>query len=262
MQNDSEFLWLRTLARQAGDAILNVYETEFEVADKSDSSPVTLADLRADQVIRKGLSVRDPQIPMISEEAEIPPFEQRRRWSRYWLIDPLDGTREFISRNGEFTVNIALIENHEPVLGVVHVPVSNTTYWGGRKLGAFRQVGDANPESISVRQSVNSPIDVVVSRSHRTAAVDAWLMRLGAHSLQNVGSSIKLCTVAEGNADVYPRFGPTSEWDIAAAHAVVNGAGGTVATWDGQTLAYNSKPDMLNGDFIVFGSDERDWLNL
>jgi 3'(2'), 5'-bisphosphate nucleotidase len=253
---------LVALARAAGDRILEVYATDFSVQSKNDESPLTLADLAAHRTIVPGLRELAPDIPIISEEGGLPPFAERGKWHRYWLIDPLDGTKEFVNRNGEFTVNIALVVNGRPVLGVVHVPVQHTTYTGCEGHGADKRIGDGRPEKIHVAAKASLPPRVVGSRSHRGASLDAFLERLGAFDMVPMGSSLKFCVVAEGGADVYPRLGPTSEWDTAAAQAVVEQAGGRVVTVDGTALAYNRKEDILNPWFVVIGARDRDWLAL
>lgn len=248
------------IAKRAGAEILDVYAQPFEVARKDDESPLTQADLRAHGVIVKSLAELTPDVPVLSEEASDIGFEVRRQWQRYWLVDPLDGTKEFVSRNGEFTVNIALIDGHAPVLGVVHVPVTNTTYYGDAATGAFRQSGDEAAKPIRVATPAAVPLRIVGSRSHAKAgSLDGYLERLGPHTLLSVGSSLKFCLVAEGSADLYPRFGPTSEWDTAAAHAVVEAAGGAVVDLQGRPLRYNSKPELLNPHFLVFGDRSRSW---
>lgn len=248
------------LARRAGTAILEIYHSgEYAVEEKEDNSPLTAADLAAHHVIVDGLAELTPGLPVLSEESANLPYARRRRWAQYWLVDPLDGTREFIKRNGEFTVNIALIEDGIPVLGVVHVPVSNVTYSAARGAGAFRQVAAGTPQSIRVRALGAGPVKVVGSRSHRGRSLDDYLARLGEHELVGMGSSLKLCLVAEGAADVYPRLGPTSEWDTAAAQCVVEQAGGSVTTADLQPLRYNTKDSLLNPFFLVFGDASRDW---
>ncbi|MDY0065653.1 MAG: 3'(2'),5'-bisphosphate nucleotidase CysQ [Steroidobacteraceae bacterium] len=252
------------IARSAGAEILEVYASQDAGAStKADDSPLTLADLRAHRVIVEALQALTPQIPVLSEEsAEMLPYAERSRWRRYWLVDPLDGTKEFLSRNGEFTVNIALIEGHAPALGVVHVPVRDATYSGLPGIGAWRRRGGGEAERIHVRQHASSPVRVVGSKSHRGDSLDGFLARLGPHELVPVGSSLKFCMVAEGEADVYPRLGPTSEWDTAAAQAVVCAAGGVVVTLDGQPLSYNAKPEILNPHFVVYADRGRDWLAL
>jgi 3'(2'), 5'-bisphosphate nucleotidase len=250
------------LATEAGQAILEVYATDFGVQEKSDDSPLTQADLASHRRIVAGLKSLTPEIPIISEEDGLPPFDQRKHWPRYWLIDPLDGTKEFVNRNGEFTVNIALIDAHRPVLGVVHVPVQQKTYVGCEGLGAELRAGDGPATAIHVADRSSQPVRVVGSRSHRGASLDAYLERLGESDMVPMGSSLKFCVVAEGGADIYPRLGPTSEWDTAAAQAVVEQAGGQVLRLDGKPLSYNEKEEILNPFFMVVGPVDRDWLAL
>lgn len=248
------------IARDAGDRILDIYGTDFDVEHKADESPLTAADLASHEAIVAGLEALDVDYPILSEESAAIPFAERKAWNPYWLVDPLDGTKEFVKRNGEFTVNIALIKDHRPVLGVVHVPVTGVTYYAAKDHGAFRQDGDADPVAIRVSDSTGTP-RVVGSRSHRSDAVNEYLGNLGEHEMVAMGSSLKFCVVAEGGADVYPRLGLTSEWDTAAAHAVVAGAGGRVVHLDGTDLMYNAKEDILNPHFMVLGNPTRDWLS-
>jgi len=250
------------LAKEAGNAILDVYATDFDVEKKSDKSPLTQADMASHIIISKGLAELTPDIPVISEESGLPEFSVRGQWPLYWLIDPLDGTKEFVNRNGEFTVNIALIENKRPVMGVVHVPVQDKTYTGCEGLGAAIRSGDGKSTKIVVSAASASPVRVVGSRSHRGASLDAFLERLENFEMLPMGSSLKFCVVAEGGADVYPRLGPTSEWDTAAAQAVVEQAGGAVLELNGGPLLYNNKADILNPHFLVRGPQDRDWLQL
>lgn len=250
------------LARQAGDAILEVYATDFDVQEKTDNSPLTRADMASHRIISRGLRELTPDIPIISEESGLPDFDVRGRWQRYWLVDPLDGTKEFVKRNGEFTVNVAMIYKTRPVFGVVHVPVTNTTYTGCEGSGATVRVANETPRAIGVSQKSAVPVRVVGSRSHRGASLEAFLASLGEVAMVPMGSSLKFCVVAEGNADIYPRLGPTSEWDTAAAQAVVEQAGGAVVMLDGQPLSYNAKADILNPHFLVRGPQDRDWLGL
>lgn len=256
MQHPALLASVITLARRAGVEILSVYGQSFEVSKKADESPLTLADMRAHHVIVRGLKELTPDIPVLSEEDSNIPYEERRRWSRYWLVDPLDGTKEFVSRNGEFTVNIALIDNHAPVLGVVHVPVTDTTYAGEVGSGAVRQIGSDPAVSIGVCAPAPEMLRVVGSRSHGVD-LNQYLPQLGPHTLMSIGSSLKFCLVAEGSADFYPRFGPTSEWDTAAAQAVVEAAGGAVVKSNGEALRYNLKADLLNPNFFAFGDRAR-----
>jgi 3'(2'), 5'-bisphosphate nucleotidase len=240
-------------------AVLEIYESDFAVQAKEDRSPLTEADMASHRQIVAGLKQMTPDIPVLSEESGQIPFDERRRWNEYWLVDPLDGTKEFIKRNGEFTVNIALIREGRPVLGVVHVPVKDTDYYGAEGMGAHRRIGDGPPEAIRVSQVGEGPIRVVGSRSHRGSSLDGYLARLGEHEMVPMGSSLKLCLVAAGDADVYPRLGPTCEWDTAAAQGVVEAAGGQVVDLDGQALRYNTKDEYLNPFFIAYGDGSRDW---
>lgn len=245
------------VARLAGRQILEVYGTDFQVQGKADASPLTEADLRAHRVIVDGLSALNPRLPVLSEESDPAELQARRGWSRYWLVDPLDGTKEFVSRNGEFTVNIALIEANRPVMGVVHIPVADITYAGIPGSGAWREANERARLRIGVRRIAASPLRVLGSRSHVDPRLDARLQALGPHELRPVGSSIKLCVVAEGNADLYPRLGPTSEWDIAAGQAVLEGAGGQVVdAQSGLPLRYNDKPGLTNPDFLAYGDPQ------
>ena len=250
------------LCQQAGAAILEIYNTDFEVEHKDDESPLTKADLASNAVLTQGLAAITPDMPLISEEAGLPAFATRREWHSYWLIDPLDGTREFVNRNGEFTVNVALIRDGKPVLGVVYVPVTGTTYLGCEQHGAERRTSDGAHERIAVAVTSQAPVRVVGSRSHRGDSLNAYLERIGDVELMPVGSSLKFCYVAEGSADIYPRLGPTSEWDTAAAQAVVEQAGGAVLELDGSPLAYNRKENILNPYFLVVGPRDHDWVGM
>ncbi len=250
------------LAEDAGRAILEVYSTDFEVQSKEDASPVTQADLASHRWIDAGLRSLTPDIPIISEEAGLADFDVRSSWGLYWIVDPLDGTREFVNRNDEFTVNIALIENGVAILGVVHVPVFHRTYVGCQGLGAQRRDGDSDPVSINIAANSATPVRIVGSRSHRGKSLDAYLSAVGEYDMVPMGSSLKFCVIAEGGADLYPRLGPTSEWDTAAAQAVVEQAGGSVVTLDGKPMKYNTKADILNPHFMVIGPADRDWLAL
>ncbi len=250
------------LAIDAGRKILEVYSSDFEVQSKDDESPLTQADLASHYCIVAGLEALTPGLPIISEEAGLPDFEERRQWERYWLIDPLDGTREFVNRNGEFTVNIALIDKKKPVFGVVYVPIQGKTYIGCEGFGAERRDSDGSVRSIHVAATSSNPVRVVGSRSHRGASLDSYLDRLGDYDMIPMGSSLKFCVIAEGGADLYPRLGLTSEWDTAAAQAVIEQAGGRVVTLDGKAMKYNDKSDILNPHFFVIGASDRDWLAL
>ena len=257
---------LEKIARQAGEQILSVYQSDdFDVEAKGDGSPLTRADRLAHDCIARGLQALTPEVPILSEESNDDALEQRRQWSRFWLVDPLDGTKEFIKRNGEFTVNIALIEDGTPTFGVVYAPVLNTCYCGGEAYGAWCVTDSEGRKSISVKDYHDGIATVVASRSHRGEAVEAFLAALTKQSetpeVRSMGSSLKICLVAAGEADVYPRLGPTSEWDTGAAHAVVLGAGGQLVDTCGQPLQYN-KESILNPWFLVFGGGSCDWTKL
>ncbi|MDG4596937.1 MAG: 3'(2'),5'-bisphosphate nucleotidase CysQ [Candidatus Contendobacter sp.] len=257
--------WLepvRALVAEASAGILEIYATAFGVLAKDDDSPLTAADLAAHRIIVTGLQRLTPDIPVLSEESCTVPFAERSRWRRHWLVDPLDGTKEFIQRNGQFTVNIALIENHEPVLGVVRVPVTGLCYFAIRGYGAFRAEPGQPPQAIQVKPlQGGQPVRVVGSRSHGGPGLQKFASAVGTHELVTIGSSLKFCQVAEGAVDVYPRFGPTSEWDTAAAQAIVETAGGRVVSAEtGEPLRYNTRESLLNPYFIVYGDVSRDWL--
>lgn len=251
---------LVALARQAGEAILEVYAGEFEVDHKADQTPLTQADLASHNLIRDALAELTPEIPLLSEESAELPWPLRQDWREYWLVDPLDGTREFVNRNGEFTVNIALVREHRPVLGVVHVPVRNQTYFGADDHGAWRRDGNGAAVQIHSRKPPRRPLVVVGSRSHANPKLEECLRDVGPYEMVSMGSSLKFCLVAEGAADLYPRLGPTSEWDTAAAQAVVEAAGGAVLGLDGAPIPYNSKASCLNPWFVVCGDPSAGWL--
>lgn len=253
LKTDVNINTIITTAVDAGKEILKIYQQEHITQhQKSDNSPLTEADLAAHQLIVQRLQELTPAIPILSEESANIPWAERKKWNRYWLVDPLDGTKEFIKRNGEFTVNIALIEGHEPVMGVVHAPVLGMT-WAGENNKLAIKIQQGKRQEIKVRErQLDEPYKVVGSRSHAGDSLAAFLVKLGAYELVSMGSSIKLCLIAEGVADIYPRLGPTSEWDTAAAHAIVNAAGGEVVlTENGQPLLYNTKESLLNPFFIA-----------
>jgi len=243
---------LLQITARAGAAIMRVYDSDFAVQRKSDDSPLTLADLDSQRVIEAGLAALTPEIPVLAEESAHAPWRERRAWRALWVVDPLDGTREFVKRNGEFTVNIALIVDHEPVLGVISAPAIGVLYWGAAGVGAFR-LRPGEPETAIGIARPAQPLRVVGSRSHGSPATEAYLERLGGYVPTSIGSSLKFCLVAEGSADLYPRFGPTCEWDTAAGQAVLESAGGHVTRLDGHRLTYNSRETLVNGDFLAFG---------
>jgi 3'(2'), 5'-bisphosphate nucleotidase len=247
--------------QQAGDAILKIYGREdFGITSKADASPLTLADTASHDVILKSLSGLTPDVPVLSEESQTIPYNKRKLWKEFWLVDPLDGTKEFIKRNGEFTVNVALIKEGRPVLGVVHAPVLGTTYYALKGEGAFKKEKDQTAIAITRNDDVSGGLKVVASRSHQSAQVEAFLNKLGPHQRVNMGSSLKFCLVAEGQAHLYPRFIPTMEWDTAAAQCVAEAAGVYVCDFKGQPLSYN-KENLLNPFFTVSALPYQHWQN-
>jgi 3'(2'), 5'-bisphosphate nucleotidase len=247
---DIDILKICVLAEKAGAAIMEIYRGTFAVEMKADASPLTAADKAAHEIIETGLRNLYPGIPILSEEGRDIPYRERSGWRRFWLVDPLDGTKEFIKRNGEFTVNIALIEEGLPAAGVVHLPARGKTYYGVRGCGAWRVENGAGAVRIHPRNPPEAGLTVVKSRSHPSAELDTYLQGINVAGSVAVGSSLKFCVVAEGKADLYPRFGPTMEWDTAAGQAVVECAGGTVVDREGNRLVYN-KESLLNDNFLV-----------
>jgi len=253
---------VEAIAREAGAAILGIYASNFSVQEKADKSPLTEADVAAHTIISRRLSELSPSLPILSEE-DIEGFSGPDLAGRYWLVDPLDGTKEFIKRNGEFTVNIALIAKGRPILGVVFAPVLDTIYFAAQGVGAFRQIGEGKCEQICVaKHDAGTSWKVVGSRSHAGDSLDEVLQLLGAHEMLSMGSSLKFCMVAEGSADVYPRLGPTSLWDTAAAQCIVEQAGGRVVKLTGESLGYGDTSEILNPFFIVHGQSDVDWTEL
>ncbi|MGQ0697939.1 MAG: 3'(2'),5'-bisphosphate nucleotidase CysQ [Panacagrimonas sp.] len=250
------------IALEAGRRIMTVYESaDFGITQKDDASPLTLADLAAHRHIVEALSQLSSRYPVLSEEAADIAYSTRARWTRYWLVDPLDGTKEFIKRNGDFTVNIALIDDGYPVLGVVHAPALDLSYLAATGAGALR-IGGNRREAIRTRPAPSVP-SFVVSRSHKDAALEAFLSAAPPHEAVSRGSSLKFCQVAEGSADLYPRTGPTSEWDTAAGQCVAEQAGAQVIRLPGTArLRYNQKESLLNPQFAVIGDPVRDWSAL
>ncbi|MBI5233146.1 MAG: 3'(2'),5'-bisphosphate nucleotidase CysQ [Deltaproteobacteria bacterium] len=254
------FNTLVDIACNAGSAIMKVYsETDFEINTKTDESPVTLADMLSEAIIQQGLSAIDPLIPVLSEEAAEIPYETRQQWDRFWLVDPLDGTREFIKKNNEFTVNIALIEHGLPVAGIVHAPALGLTYFAGREYGAYKvsSIG-ARPLAIRVSDYRSDTLRIVASRSHKDEKISEFLRAIGEAQYISMGSSLKFCLVAEGQAHLYPRLGPTMEWDTAAAQCIVEEAGGTVVNLEGKRLSYN-KSTLTNPFFVASGKPSFPW---
>jgi len=242
------------IAERAGSIILNIYQRDFEIKEKADQSPLTEADMASHNWISESLKQFYPSIPLLSEESLGAEMAERMSWESYWLIDPLDGTKEFVKRNGEFTVNIAYVKNHRPVFGVVHAPVLGVTYWGGADIASFKKTNEGQ-QKINVRKlpTKSSDIKIVGSRSHQSEEFVAFMKNYSDAELVAMGSSLKLCLVAEGVADLYPRLGLTSEWDTAAAQAVVEGAGGKVVSYpDLNPLRCNTNSEsLLNPYFLV-----------
>lgn len=252
---------VQSIARQAGENILHIYEQDFEIKAKEDNTPLTAADMAAHNCIVAGLNKLTPDIPVLSEESTMIPFAERQRWQRYWLVDPLDGTKEFIKHTGEFTVNIALIDNHESVLGVIYVPVSGVSYFAAKGHGSYKQLDTDQATKITTKVWQGDTIEIASSRrSHNGKVFTAMLEKFDHYELVNRGSSLKSCLVAEGEVHIYPRFGPTSEWDTAAAQCIVEEAGGRVATTASfEPLRYNTKDSLLNPWFFVVGDQDIDW---
>lgn len=241
------------VARLAGAAVLEIYhQPEFAVAQKADASPVTAADLASERLILERLRAIAPEIPVLSEESAALPFALRKSFHRLFIVDPLDGTREFVGRNGEFTINIALVEEGVPILGVIFAPTLECTWWGAAAIGAYRIDRNLPVERIGIGAG-SDELRVVASRSHGGEKLEAFLAELPPHRRVSVGSSVKLCRIAEGSADLYPRLSPTMEWDIAAGDAIVRAAGGQVLTPLGEPLRYN-KEDLLNPFFAATGA--------
>ena len=266
MASDSALLQsLIYTAQRAGGAIMAMYATDFAVRDKSDASPVTAADEAAEKIILADLAAIAPNVPVVAEEAvaagRVPAISGSSNAERFFLVDPLDGTREFISHRDEFTVNVALIERGRPILGVVFAPARRELYWGDVNLGKAGHI-DADPDgtmpsmgtAIAARRAPADGLTAVASRSHRTPETDAFLANYSVKEFRSIGSSLKFCLVASGEADVYPRIGTTMEWDTAAGHAVLVAAGGRMTGLEGEAFTYG-KPGFRNGNFIAWGRE-------
>ncbi len=248
-----------SIARIAGKKILEIYNSKYNIEHKQDNTPLTTADLAADKIIRLALKELTPDIPVLTEESDFIAFSERKKWNRYWLVDPLDGTREFIKRNDEFTVNIALIENHKSILGVINVPVTQTDYFAWQAGGAYKQTQHDLAKKIHTRKADINHLVIAGSRSHASDKLKSYLKKFSNIKLLSVGSSLKSCMVAEGSVDLYPRLGLTSEWDTAAAHCIVEEAGGFITQTDSSELLYNTKDSLLNPEFFVFGDKNILW---
>lgn len=246
------------IAREAGNMIRKYFNSSYEIELKNDKSPVTTADLAANEYIEQQLSTITPNIPRISEESENTSYQERRHWDSFWLIDPLDGTREFVKNRPDFTVNIALIHDQRPILGCIYLPIADQLYFANSKNHAYRQDQSNQPIKINVSSQLQTIPRICGSRSHAGKSMQRFLNAVGEYQLIARGSSIKSCLVADGSADVYPRFGPTWEWDTAAAQCILVQAGGHMTTLDMNTLSYN-KESLLNPSFIAFANKQHDW---
>lgn len=251
---------VQAIAREAGRRILDVYSGAFSVTEKADHSPVTDADIAAHSYILHGLADLTPGIPILSEEASDVSFTERSRWEWLWLVDPLDGTREFIKRSDQFSVNIALIHQHEAVFGLVLPPVGGICYYAYRGGGAYKQPEGQPPRRIQAARSCHHPVRVASSQgSYRSRRLQDYLRHLGSYQHLCLGSALKSCLIAEGEADLYPRFGPTGEWDTAAAQVILEEAGGYLTDTHLRPLRYNARPVLINPDFFAFGDASHDW---
>ena len=239
---------IKNIAKLAGDEIMKIYQKDFSVEYKDDNSPLTQADIKSNEIICSSLQKLYPNIPILSEENKEVPYDARKDWEYYWCIDPIDGTKEFVKKNGEFTVNIALIYKNIPVLGVVYAPVLNDMYFSKKGTGAFK-----NSQKLPIKRDDDKYI-IVASKSHMSKETQEFIESIKSDrekELVSIGSSLKLCLLAEGKADIYPRMGPTMEWDTAAAHAIVLESGKEVVRFeDNKPVVYN-KSNLLNPWFIV-----------
>ena len=257
--NNKLLLDVCNVSIEAGKEILNFYNNDIEVTHKEDLSPLTKADLASNKIILEALTKLNSNIPILSEESLVD-WSIRKNWKKYWLVDPLDGTKEFIKKNGEFTVNIALIEDNNPILGVVYVPAKSLLYLAEKNKGSFKTNTKDKLENFEGIQKIlvsnqTNRARVIGSRSHSNATFDNWVKEKFPNAdIVQAGSSLKFCLIAEGEADIYPRFGPTSEWDIAAGHMIVNEAGGKIRTFQNDSIKYNTKENIINPEFYAIGN--------
>ena len=242
---------LQLIAKNAGNAIMEVYNSDFDIEFKDDKSPLTVADKKSNKIITNGLEKLTLTLPILSEEGLIVDYKERYNWQAFWLIDPLDGTKEFIKKNNEFTVNIALMINNNPIFGVVYAPALDIMFWGGEGFGAYKSVANGTDISIYVKKKLDSPIKIATSRSHPSSQMNNFLSQFNNFSLHSIGSSLKLCAVADGTVHLYPRLGPTMEWDTAASHAIVKAAGGEVRIYGTDEPVKYNKKELLNPEFLV-----------
>ena len=257
LNKPNTILEILNIAIEAGKEILKVYNKNIIVKSKEDNSPLTIADINSNNIIINKLKNVDTSIPILSEESLVN-WSERKSWKKYWLIDPLDGTKEFINRNGEFTVNIALIEKNYPIFGVIYAPAKSLLYYAIKNYGAFKAKTSLKINNfdqfkiIKCNKKQSDPIKVIGSRSHSNIEFTNWLdNNLDNYELVKAGSSLKFCLIAEGDADIYPRLGPTSEWDIAAGHIILEEAGGSISNLDKNKILYNTKESVINPYFIA-----------
>ena len=251
-----------SLVKQAGSQVLKIYHSDFSVEYKNDESPITVADLASHECICQGLRHITPDLPIISEESDPVSFQKRRLWEKYWLVDPLDGTKEFLEKNGEFTINIALVEQHKPSLGVIFVPSMNICYFAQQGIGAYKQVGETQPEIMLSRVwKEGQPITAAISRRHGVIELKNFLAQFSCLNLLYGGSALKFCWLAEGLADIYPRFSPTFEWDTAAGQCILNEAGGLIIDNIGQELQYNASSSLQIAKFLAVADKRHQWLH-
>ena len=258
--DENTLLQLCNAAITAGNRVLDFYELDTEIIYKEDESPLTKADLDSNKILLSSISKITPNVPILSEE-EFIEWDTRKNWETYWLIDPLDGTKEFIKKNDEFTINIALIEYNQPVLGIIYAPAFGSLFFSKKNNGSYKiytknNLGTfKNSEKISVKNTNKEKIRVIGSRSHSNIAFDNWVKKKFTNfEIIEKGSSLKFCEIAEGKADIYPRFGPTSEWDIAAGHIILEEAGGKLKSIDNKEILYNEKEDILNPNFFAYNN--------
>lgn len=254
---------IKKIAHRAGEAVLKIYQqTESKaIATKADDTPLTEADLIAHKIIVEGLQALMPRYPILSEESADISFTERKQWKKYWLVDPIDGTKEFLERTDEFSILIALIENHEPIMGVVYAPVLQQWYYAAKNQGAFQQTVGSKPQMLRTGTLNFNNLRIIASRRHGLTRFTPLLTDFEQHAVINRGSALKFTAVASSEADIYPRFGLTSEWDTAAGQCIVEEAGGKVMTLDGEVLQYNTKESLINPEFIVVGDPTYDWLS-
>ncbi len=260
MLNKIDIQKINSIAKKAGDEIMKIYQQDFDVDYKADNSPLTKADIKSNEIIAESLKDLYPEIPILSEENKEIPYEIRRNWEYFWLIDPLDGTKEFVKKNGEFTVNIALIHKNTPVLGVIYAPALEILYYAQKEKGAFKQEKNKKPQRLPIyKHTNNDTLKVIVSKSHYNQETKYFVDNLKNKYKKTIefiriGSSLKLCLIAEGKADIYPRLAPTMEWDIAAGQAIVEQAGGEIVEFKTQTPLKYNKQNLLNPWFVTKGN--------